>query len=61
MTRLHSNPAFFKSWYVYPPNEESVDWKDIQKEVTHLYVSHVHRDFDESYLIGCLVKDLMYR
>lgn len=48
---LHSNPAFFKSWYVYPPNEESVDWKMIEDEVTHLFVSHVHRDhFDEVYL-----------
>ena len=49
---VHSNPAFFNSWYVYPENN-LIDWEYLKKRTTHLYVSHVHRDhFDEKFLSG---------
>lgn len=46
----HENPAFFKSWYVFPDNTE-LDWDYFINETNFLYISHVHRDhFDTIFL-----------
>ena len=47
---LHRNPAFFKSWSVYP-NNNHINWDKIIKETDIIIVSHIHRDhFDEKFL-----------
>tara|TARA_R110001592_G_scaffold336889_1_gene622638 strand:- start:1048 stop:2544 length:1497 start_codon:yes stop_codon:yes gene_type:complete len=47
---LHKNPAFFKTWSVYP-NNSNVDWDKIIKETDIIFVSHIHRDhFDKKFL-----------
>ena len=47
---LHRNPAFFKSWSVYP-NNNHINWDKIIKETDIIFVSHIHRDhFDEKFL-----------
>ena len=44
------NPAFFKSWSVFPDNR-NVDWEKIIENTDIVFVSHVHRDhFDEIFL-----------
>tara|TARA_R110001592_G_scaffold12288_3_gene58920 strand:- start:1176 stop:2672 length:1497 start_codon:yes stop_codon:yes gene_type:complete len=47
---LSENPAYFKSWSVYPSNNH-VNWDEIIEKTDIVFVSHIHRDhFDENFL-----------
>src|SRR6201991_3933800 len=49
-------PAYFDSWNPFPSNE-NVDYKQMG-EVTHLYISHLHRDhFDRDFLLQFVSKN----
>ena len=44
------NPAFFKTWSVYPDNK-NLDWDKIISKTDILFVSHIHEDhFDKKFL-----------
>ena len=44
------NPAFFKTWSVYPDNK-NLDWDNIISKTDVLFISHIHEDhFDKKFL-----------
>ena len=43
------NPAFFKTWSVYPDNK-NLDWDNIISKTDVLFISHIHEDnFDKKF------------
>lgn len=54
------NPAYFGSWFVFPPDNSGLDWAALG-DCDYLYVSHLHKDhFDPPQLLTEYVnKDAM--